>query len=263
MDKINGFKNLRKRVDLAELLLKSTPVLDRDKRDPKVTSSVDKLATEDAYQRLTRVFGREKVILVAGSALNRLLGLPTDDMDFAVLATNFEHYRTRLESAGFKFFRSEKLWMFSEKIYRLTDEKNKHCDKKIQIDIFGTDGLVIDIPTKYFSNPLISKNILNGEEVLIAQPKILIAMNYRAWKNRWFNGRGDRDTADIKTLIDTYYGSVSNFVSSEEEFAKRYAQNLGYVFEERHPLRNAVSIVSSCIIRPIKDLILYGPTSIK
>ena len=185
---------------------------------------------KEVYQRLERVFGDGKVIIIGGRAANILNSNDarfTHDLDTVMnidQSKSVDYYKARAEESGFKFKESDN---FTSK-FTLEDLKTKPSEKEnVEIDVHYGEKRLSGIRIRdIISTAKIGQTQVSGEQFVykIVDVNLLILMKFKTWLDRG-DKTGNKDARDIVNLLWNHYGSEngSNVDSFVEKLPQRVA----------------------------------------
>ncbi len=145
------------------------------------------------YSEVAKAAGNKNCLLIGGGALQRYFNHSPKDVDI-MIGVDFKEIKDKLLSRGFSDFEFHKTPFFGSKIY---SGVLKYGDKKFVIDLFSYKGVLDRNETfqEVMNNARIED--YKDSKVYYSDINFLVKSKYRAWKNRLFNARGDKDIIEI------------------------------------------------------------------
>ena len=251
---------------LDRILLKSLPIFPIVKAHPY---TVSKNEIENAYLRLSDIFGEKNVVVLGSSALCYYFDRSVGDLDFLVrppIQSHIKSYLDELKKAGFVYDRKDFNPLPAVEIYHFYDHKNEIQKKKIEVDIFETPKEIYGINFDKIASSAVRFPIVSADKnMLVTHPDVLIHLKLKCWRDRLLSFRGDLDMDDAKKLINVIYPTlVEQHCIGVKRTARCYDPkvnlpsgaippiNLNEMFGTHQPIRNLISLMGhiESLIRP-------------
>jgi hypothetical protein len=184
--------------------------------------STDYLTLDDSnmiYSSISKVFGERNALLIGGTAMQRYSQHRPKDIDI-IINGNVADNIGKLQDQGFynikkysfkPFFKSDIYYMYYG------------TGVKFLVELYSTHGL---LERNESFEEIMEKAKFNeymGGKVYYADPHTLAVLKYRSWKNRFFNGRADKDLLDLKEMgVDSHIDELPEEVKSGLESAYKF-----------------------------------------